>query len=208
MAPKFITKKIKSIDKAIKDRYTNELEYRFIEEYIDLVMEEYDDELIGTVTDRRSRTNPVIYREEFKTQLQNFEYISERSNSTTISLPEINTFPWGVGRLRIIENILEGIIGNYIEVDGDQYVAMYEKKPSLEPYDKTITSKQRIYLLKWNTTVNRRWQEVFPKESPTWYPFSNSPSIDIFFAPNKEIEERITNWLPRFIHKISKEMSK
>ena len=110
--------------------------------------------------------------------------------------------------MSVVQNILEGIIGNYIEVDEEQYVAMYSKRPLLDPYDKTVTRKQRIYLLKWNSNVDKDWRAVFARQKPVWYPFSNMPSIDIFAGPNKEFEEGITEWLTKLIFKKSKEMSR
>ncbi len=207
MAPKFIMDKLKRQERMLKAGYLREIEEEIIPRYVDSVMVEYDTELVGPVTDRRSKTNPAEYREEFQTVLENFEYVSTGDMTTTITLPEVDTFPWGVGRLRVIQNILEGIIGNYIEVDEEQYVALYDKRPIIEPYDKTVPRKQRIYLLKWNSNVNRRWNEVFSKDAPVRYPFSNMPSIDIFFQPNKELEDNIMDWLPGLIRKKIKEMA-
>lgn len=209
MAHKVIMDRAKRQVRKIRSNYINELEKNAIPKYVDLVMAEYDTELVGAVTDRRSRTNPIFYRDEFMTALENFDYLDQKNNTTTtISLPDIDTFPWGVGRLRVIENILEGIIGNYIEVDEEQYIGLFDKRPILDPYDKTVPRKQRIYLLRWNSNVNRRWNEVFPRETPVSYPFSNLPAVDIFGRPNMQFKEDLAEWMPDIIRKSIKEMPK
>lgn len=206
MAPKIIMNKAKRQGRVLKASYMYELEREAIPSYIESVMLEYDTELVGMVTDRRSRTNPSIYREEFEEALENFNYILVGNNTTTIELPDMETFPWGSGRLRVIQNILEGIIGNFIEVDEEQYVALHDKKPIIEPYDKTVPRKQRIYLLKWNSNSNRRWNEVFPKNQPVRYPFSNMASIDLFSLPSMEFKRNIVEWMPGLIRRKIKEM--
>lgn len=206
-APKYIMSKVRSINRTVRAFYLTEVENRLIPGYVESVMLRYDEELVGIVTDRRSRTNPVIYREEFQLALENFEYIEMTSGKTTINLPDIETFPWREGRLSVIENILEGVIGNYIEVDEAQYVAMYQKRPAFDPYDKAVARKQRIYTLKANSAVKRRWQETFPKEQAVRYPFSNMASIDIFSIPNMEFKENLKERLPSLVRKKAKEMA-
>lgn len=198
---------IKREKRRIKDKLLDEIDRHLMDDYIDSVMAEYDSELIGSVTDRRSRTNPIIYRGEFQTALENFDYVDINDNNIKIILPEVDNFPWGTGRLRVIQNILEGIIGTYIEVDEEQYVAMFNKRPNIEPYDKTTQQKQRIYLLRFNSAVNRLWLDKFPKETPVFYPFSNMASIDIFYRPNVEFEDNINEVMPDLVRKAIKETS-
>jgi hypothetical protein len=208
LTKKAVMIKLKRQDKHVKAGYLKAFEMEVIPEYIDSIMDEYDSELVGPVTDRRSKTNPLYYRDEFREALENYNYVTVEGKTTRISLPDMETFPWTIGRLRVIENILEGIIGIYIEVDEEQYVALYTKRPLIEPYDKTVARKQRIYLLKFNSNLNRLWATKFPKDRPVRYPFSNMPSIDIFSGPNTMFVEELQEWLPRVINKKSKEISR
>ena len=202
---KTIARLVKNHKRRIRNKYLDLLDADLMDAYIDSVMAEYDSELVGAVTDRRSRTNPIIYRDEFRTALENFDYVKFDENTVKINLPEVDNFPWGTGRLRVIQNILEGIIGTYVEVDEEQYVAMFNKRPAIEPYDKTTQQKQRIYLLRWNSNVQRLWSDKFPKETPVWYPFSNMPSIDIFYRPNVEFEDNLGELMPDLVRKATKE---
>jgi len=200
--------KLKRQDKHVKAGYIKVFEMEAIPEYIDSIMDEYDSELVGVVTNRRSRTNPLYYRDEFREALENYNYVIVEGSTTQISLPDMDTFPWNIGRLKVIENILEGIIGTYIEVDEEQYVALYAKRPIIDPYDKTVARKQRLYLLKFNSNLNRLWATKFPKDQAVRYPFSNMPAIDIFSRPNMMFVEEMQEWLPRVINKKSKEISR
>jgi len=207
-ARKAVNYRLKRIDNAIKDGYLKILERDELPKYVDSVMEEYDAKLSGAVTDRRSKTNPIYYRDEFQTALKNYDYITESSKGVNISLPDIDTFHWNTGRLRVIQNILEGIIGTYIEVSEEQYIGLFGRKPVIDPYDKTVPRQERVYLVRFDSQINRIWQEKSPEEAPVKYPFSNMASIDIFFDPNREFIENINAWLPAIISRKSKEMSK
>ena len=208
MAKRAVSKKVKQIDKVIHELYIFNLETYHIPVIQDIIMQEYDAELVGRVTDRRSRTNPMFYRDEFEDALVNFEWIEESEDIITLETPETNTFDWQQGRLRIIENIVEGTIGRFMEVDGEQYVAMYSKQPIVQPFDKTVPRKKRIYTLRITGDTRRRWVDAFPRLGIIEYPFSNQPPIDLFDAANTYVEENMNKWIADTIKEATKEIKR
>ena len=184
------------------------LETYNIPEIQDIILQEYDIELTGRVTNRKARTNPIYYREEFAEALENFEWIDITGGATKLTVPETNTFNWSQGRLRIVENILEGSVGVFVEIDEAQYVAMYDKRPIIQPFDKTVPIKERIYVIKLTGDVRRRWRIAYPNKGWVRYPFSNQPPIDIFGPAYKYVEENIKGWIDEAVKESLKETAK
>lgn len=208
LAMQTVRKKVDQLNDLIQETYVFNLETYYIPIIQNIILEEYDIELTGRVTDRRARTNPVYYRDEFGDALMNFEWIDESGNATKLTVPETDTFNWRQGRLRIIENIVEGTIGRFMEVDGEQYVAMYDKPPVIQPFDKTVPRKERIYTLRITGDTRRRWRNAFPRKGIVEYPFSNQPPIDLFDTANRYVEDNIKSWISEAIKESQKEIAK
>jgi hypothetical protein len=207
-ARKLVHKKAQELNKLIQETYVFNLETYYIPQIQNIILEEYDIELTGQVTDRKARTNPIYYREEFEEALINFEWIDINAGATKLTVPETDTFNWDQGTLRIIENILEGAMGTFVEVDEEQYVAMYSKRPIIQPFDKAVPLKKRIYIIRLTGDVRRRWRLAYPKNEIVRYPFSNQPPIDIFGPANKYVEENIKSWIDEAIKEATKEIAK
>lgn len=207
-AVKLVHKKAEALNKMIQETYIFNLETYHIPVIQDIILQEYDIELTGRVTDRKARTNPIYYREEFEEALINFEWIDEGSNYAKLITPEVDNFNWDQGTLRIIENILEGTLGVFVEADEEQYIAMYSKRPIIQPFDKTVPLKKRIYILKLTGDVRRRWANAYPKNAIVRYPFSNTASIDIFEVGNKYVQENIKDWINEAITEVQKRETK
>lgn len=207
--PMQVTKYVNKFDVFLRNRWIRDLEELHIPEIQRRIMEAYDSELVGVVTDRESKTNPVEYRDDFEEALDNFQYIIENENSLTLRVPDEDNFPWLQGRLRIIKNILDGTIGIFVEADEEQYIKMYQKRPfSEEPYDNSVSRKERVYLLKNTADVRRRQIEAFGKVNYlVRYPFSNKPPIDIFSPANNYVEENIKNWVKETTKRALKEFT-
>lgn len=205
--PLKIKKAINKFQRFFTDYWVDELNGVYIPMIQDMIMESYDSELVGVVTNRDSKTNPLFYREEFLTALYNFEYIKEEINSITLSVPDEDNFPWLRGRLRIIKNILDGTVGTFVEVDEEQYIKMFGKRPISEnPYDNTVQKKERIYLLRYNSDVQRRERNALGRTGAlVRYPFSNIPPIDIFGPTANYVENNLNNWINETIKKAQKE---
>jgi len=208
LVKKAVHKKAEQLNKLIQETYVFNLETYYIPETQNVILQEYDIELTGQVTDRRARTNPIYYRDEFEEALMNFEWIDITGGATKLVVPETETFDWNQGSLRIIENILEGAMGTFVEVDEEQYVAMYSKRPIIQPFDKTVPLKKRIYIVRLTGDVRRRWRIAYPKNNIVRYPFSNQPPIDIFGPANKYVEENIRSWIDEAITEATKEITR
>jgi hypothetical protein len=202
-----VRKKVDQLDRLIQDTYLERLEDE-IPNIINIILNTYDAELTGRVTDRRSRTNPIYYRDEFESALDEFEWFDIKKGKTVFFTPETNTFNWNQGRLRIIENILEGTIGTFIEVDEEQYIGIYEKRPAIQPFDRAVPLKERIYLLRLTGDLRRRWRETFPRSEMVRYPFSNAAPIDIFSEANRYVEENLQGWIDDSVKMAQKEIAR
>ena len=63
-----------SLDKKIKQHLDVDIRNKYVVQIQDLLIGEYDSKLVGVVSDRQSKTNPVFYKEEFVDAIKNFEY--------------------------------------------------------------------------------------------------------------------------------------
>jgi len=208
-APQKIKKEVASYSKTLINSFGKDLEYKYIPQIKELIMANYDSELVDVVTNRKSKTNPLFYREEFETALDEFEYIVKNEDYITLRVPDIENFPWQKGKLKIILNILEGAFGVYVEVTEPQYIQMYNKKPlNVEPYDKTVPRKERIYLLRYTAKVKHREKEIFNRQILVRYPFSNSPPINLFEPTIKFVESEFKIWIKESMMKTTKEYYK
>ena len=204
-----VKKNVASYNDILIDSFGEDLVDIYIPQIKELIMADYDSELVAVVTNRKSKTNPLFYIEEFETALNEFEYIVKNEDYITLVVPDIENFPWSIGRLKVILNILEGSFGVYVEVTEQQYIQMYAKKPlSVEPYDNTVPIKERIYLLRYTAKLRRREKEVFGRQELVRYPFSNSPPIRLFESTVKFVESNFKIWLEESMIKSTKEYSK
>lgn len=202
-----VRKKVYEFNQLIQDIYIDNLENYYIPVIQDIILQEYDNELTGRVTDRSSRTNPIYYRDDFQESLLAFDYIKKGRDYTTLITPETNTFNWRYGRLRVIQNIVEGTIGTFVEVDETQYVTMFNKRPIVQPFDGSVPIKERIYLLKLTGQVQNLWQEKFPRQKLVEFPFSNQPPINIFDSADIYVKENIRKWMNEAIREANKEIA-
>lgn len=165
-------------------------------EVTDYIMKLYDDELVSVVTDRDSRANPLYHREEFLERLNGFKYIEDFGDIINFIVPSMNNFDFS-GCLKIIENIMDGTAGVYIEIDGKQYEALFlnKKPPIVEALDRSVPKNRMIYLVKYNYGLGKRWKTIFPREKMVRFPFSNSPPIRIFEEANIFVDENLDKWV-------------
>jgi len=205
---KLVHKKAEELNKMIQELYIFNLETYYIPTMQNIILQEYDIELTGRVTDRNSRTNPIYYRDEFEQALLDFEYIDMSQGAVKFTTPETDNFNWNQGRLRIIEDIVEGTVGIFVEIDEEQYIAMYSKRPIIQPFDKTVPLKERIYIVRLSGDIKRRWSETYPKRKIVRFPFSNQPPVDIFEAGSKYVEENIKDWINEAITEVRKRETK
>lgn len=167
------------------------------------IIEEYDQELVDVVTDRRSKTNPNFYREEFIARLDTFEYVIKDTDGFTINVPDMDTFDFS-GRLRVIQAIMEGLPGLYVEMNLEDYISVFERKPVNEdPLDEHVTAKERIYLVKRTAKVQRAERTLNKKFVK--YPFSNTPPIRVLEVAGEYVDRHLDEWIEDALKQSQKE---
>lgn len=158
-----------------------------------MIIDKYSDELIDVVTDPDSKTNPNLYLDEFIDRLDEFEYIEKTSNSFSLLVPDGETFDFS-GRLKVLETIINGVSGTYVEVNEDDYVAIFNKRPVNEdPLDEYVPPSERIYLVRYLNNVRKTEQRLNKKF--VRYPFSNSPPIKILEVADEFVKDNIDEWI-------------
>ena len=196
-----------AIKKALMDEFESH-----VEEVKEIIIDSYNINIASVVTDRRSRTNPGLpkYIDAFNEKLEEFEMIEEDEDTVSFIVPTLETFDFSSGPLRVIQTILEGTIGTYVEVDAEQYEKMYEKRPiGLQVFDDTAQKKDMVYILRYTADVRKRERNAFGKIELVPYPFSNIPPIDIFESAGDYVERNISSWVDDAVsyglHRFSKE---
>ena len=197
-----VNKAVQNFESMSRDYFSDILEDVAIPMIKEIIMSEYDAELVAAVTDRNSRTRPDLYRDDFVDSLNRFEYFEFTMAGLMLRTPDMDNFDFS-GRLRIIENILEGTAGIYIEVDEEQYVQMYNRQPRrTDLFNQDEPKKSRIYLLRLNVDVRNRLRT---NDIPMIrFPFSNTPSIDIFSAADQLVEANMDNWMDKAVNNARK----
>jgi len=194
---KLVSKAVKTLEEIFKEELKEEFD-EHIKEAKDIILEEYD-QLPGYVRDRNSRTNPGLprIRDAFVKELEEFEMLSVEDTSLNIISPDMENFNFNTGIMKVIENILEGTAGIYVEIDAEQYEQMYGKKPiGLQAFDDTARKKDMIYIIRYTADVRRRERESLDNNQRlVRYPFSNTPPIHIFDSANDYIEDNIEDWI-------------
>ncbi len=188
-----VNKAVEIFEGVSKEHFVKVLMDQAAPTIIEVIMSEYDTELVAAVTSRNSRTNPSLYREIFQERLEVFEFVTYREDGLLLRTPAMDNFDFS-SRLKIIENILDGTAGVYVEVDEEQYVQMYHRQPRRTTiFDPSVPKKQRIYLLRLTVDVNNRLRNNGIKR--VRFPFSNTPPIDIFSTADQLVESSMNRWV-------------
>jgi len=163
-----------------------------------VIMQAYDELLVGVVTDRKSKTNPLFYKDEFKERLDDFKYIKDMYTEVTISVPDMGTFDFS-GRLRVLKNIMEGTTGVYVEISALDFEQVFNKQPvNIDPIEEYVPKKDMIYIIKYNGKVRQAEKSILDKKLVR-YPFSNSPPIDVLQAGQNYVDDNVDIWLNKTI---------
>lgn len=186
-------------DKLIRDELIVILE-KNIPDIVDFIMNDYDLKLTGAVTDRRSRTRPEIFYDEFKDTLLEFIEVEYDEKNVFINIPNMDNFKFE-GRLKVLKHIFEGTIGVYAEVSADQYEKLFGKKPiSEDPLDESVSKKEMIYIIRYDAKL-RKLEKDKLNDKLVIYPFSNTPPIDIFESGEKFYDDNIDKWIEEAVDK-------
>jgi len=183
----------------VKDQLTSKFN-EVVPEIKQIIMQTYDKLLVDVVTDRKSKTNPLFYKDEFEERLNNFIYVKDMYNNVTISVPDIDTFDFS-GRLRVLKNIMEGTTGIYVEMSALDFEQIFNKQPvNIDPIDEYVPKKDTIYIVRYNSKVRQAESNILDRKLVR-YPFSNSPPINILQAGQDYVDNNINRWLNTSIQK-------
>lgn len=188
---KQMDKLIASVAKVTYNNLNTILMEQAIPEIKDIIYDDYNRYLVNRVTNRKSKARPEDYLEDFMIAVEEFEYLIYNDDGITVETPDMENFKF-TGRLKAIEQILNGISGIYFEVDEESYVSMFGKKPTNEdPVDNEVAKKDRFYIVR-HSKIPRAYKNKFIK-----YPFSNTPPIDIFSGASKYVDEMLDEWIDK-----------
>jgi len=166
------------------------------------IIDEYDEELVDVVTDRNSKTNPNLYREEFIERLSEFEYVEYNENTVSLISPDMETFDFS-GRLKVIQAIMHGMAGIYVEINEEDYISVFGKRPvNQEPLDEYVPPKEKIYIVRHTTKIRQAERDL--KKKFVRYPFSNTPPFNILEEGDKFIEENMGRWIDEALDEAQK----
>ena len=183
----------KNFDKIVKKQLISDLN-KYVPDIKRTIMETYENELIGVVSDRKSKTNPLFYRDEFEYRLNDFTYVTEIGSTVMVSVPDMETFDFS-GRLKVLRSIMEGTVGVYVEISALDFEQIFNKQPvNRDPIDEYVPKKDMIYIVKYTGKVRKSEVGVLNKKLVR-YPFSNSPPIDILQSGQSYVDENLDDWI-------------
>lgn len=190
--------------KKFKAILRNELESKLKEiskQVQEILLNAYDSELV--VIDRRSKTNPQSpkYRDMFGQRLMSFEYIISQNNNIEFVLPDMETFDFSGNPMQVVQHILEGTAGIYMEVSAEDYEKMFGKTyVTKEPFDTDVPKKEIIYLMRYDNRLRTAERNTFGKNGYlVKYPFSNTPPIPILEAANQFVGTNMDRWVKEVV---------
>lgn len=185
----------KKLENSINKNIIDIVESDTIPTVIDLIMDDYDFYL-NDVSNPKSKLAPERYMDEFKERLEQFEYIVEDTKVIKIVLPDIENFDFKDG-LEPIQNILEGIIGIYVEVERSDYIQATKKYTYRGKY-------LEVYLIRYTGEV-RKWEKTLDKKFEK-YPFSNTPPVDVFGRACEYVDGNLNTWIDTAINESKREV--
>lgn len=200
----YITKTVsKKVESRVKSNLKNEFN-KAITEIKQVIIEEYDDKLTSSTVNSKSSIDYNMYRDEFISRLDDFQFIKEEGDIISLDVPDIETFDFSDG-LEIVEIMMEGLSGTYVEVNEKEYSHIFGRKPRLsEAIDKRVSPKDRVFLIRYSGKV--RGVEKDLKKRFVRYPFSNTPPIDILEAGSLFVDDNLNVWINNAIERANKEV--
>jgi len=151
----------------------------FVESLKEIIISSYDFAIGGVVVPTGSKINLQNIRSSLMEQLDKFEYIIVDSN-VKVNVPDMETFNFSKNpNLRLLQAILEGVVGTYVLVNGKEFVSIYGHKPiNEETLEESFAPADMLYLVSYSPKVQS--VEAKLKTKFTKYPFSNMPPVRLF----------------------------
>lgn len=192
--PDFFKKKTITWGRKLQDKLVFVLENNAIPRIKDIILEDYDFNL-NDVANPKSKLAPDGYVGEFTKRLNSFDYLDKTSKGVKLITPDMENFDFRDG-LEVVETVLEGLVGRYIEVEHDDY----QRATGRSTYR---GKRAEVYLIKYNNEV-RDWEKDLDKKFEE-YAFSNTPPIDIFARAEIFVNENMERWIEEAVEKSQKE---
>jgi hypothetical protein len=197
-----VTKKVsKDMVTLVRESIYDELEDA-VSHIKKIIIDKYDNTLVDVVTDKHSKTNPNLYREDFINRLNKFKYIVPEGKSFKLHTPDLDNFDFS-GKLKVLKTIMHGIVGVYVEMNEEDYKKVFNRSPlNEEPVDEYVSPKDRIYLIRYSPNVMKAEKNLNKKF--VRYPFSNTPPVDIFSVGEDLVTNHINAWIEKGLEEAKK----
>lgn len=167
-------------------------------------MSKFDDDLMSFIYDKDSKANPAIYRDTFKDRLDEFKYVIDKGDNISIVSPDLDNFDFSSG-LKILEIIMNGIVGTYIEISPQDYEKIFNKRFVNSEFIENVDG-QDIFILRYDNYIQKIENNM--KRKFVKYPFSNTPPFKIFEEGDKFISNNVDSWIEDAIEMAKKYISR
>ena len=157
-----------------------------------MIMDSFDTELSNVVINIKSKTNPILYRDTFEERLESFNFIEDSGNSIEMNVPTMENFDFS-GGLRVLERIMEGTVGVYVEMDAEDFMSIFKRRPRNEEH---LWVRYGAKIIKAEQDLNKKFVRN---------PFSNTPPIRIFEAAEMYVDNNMKRWIRESLKKGLKE---
>ena len=177
---------------------------REVPNVIDVGIESYERNLLGSVIPRGSLSDPTKFMDEFIYSLERFKYFSDNhTGGKTFHTPDSETFDFS--NIGVIKLIVEGVAGTYRElpiVDLNKLLSqkdisnMIKRKLRHLPdlFNGTANIRDRFTLVQTRGTLLKTIQASLGRDLVK-FPFSNFPPIDLFEPMDIYVEENMDKWI-------------
>jgi hypothetical protein len=170
-----------------------------VEQIKRVIISEYD-ELINIVEDPNSKANPALYRDDFIKRLDAFSYIEDAGETVSINVPDMETFDFS-GRLKVIEIVMNGISGFYVEMSLEDFKSIFKRVPfTADSSGVEDLANENIYLIRYNKNIQNIEKHL--KKNFVKYPFSNMPPFDILEKGGTFVESNIGKWIENTLEEV------
>lgn len=182
----------------------NKIFEREIPNVINVAIESYEINLLGSVIPRGSLSDPNKFIDDYIESLEAFTYISDNEKGgKTFHTPDSDTFDFS--NIGVVKLIIEGVSGNYKELperdlnkllNNKEISNMIKRKLRQLPdlFNGTANIRDRFTLVSTRGTLLKTIQLTLGKELVR-FPFSNSAPIDLFEDVDKYVEENMDTWV-------------
>lgn len=173
--------------------------YDKVEEVKKIILSDYA-KLEEFIIDKRSVVDINLFRNEFKTVLDNFDFIREEDGPMEFVVPSTESLKFN--NLSIIHQILEGVVGEYLEVNIDTINIL----KNIDVSNRIPIDGTNIYLLKSTNELRSILENL--GEPLIIFPFSGTGPLDdfVFSQAHKYVDNNMGKWIDQVIEDTKKTM--